>query len=210
MTHQQDNLHDKLCPLEWHAIKNLHLSTLPIPFPFKAISKQEAMMNQACSRTISAVSTLHLMTQNKGGLPQTCRSHISPALMPFSTVMDQVDPFAILHSRVPSSYSLCTMPLHMKNLRIIFSFFLPLLLLGPHLQHMEVPRLGVKSELQLPAYVIATAMPDLSRIWDLHHSSQQYRILNPLSKARDQIQVLMDTSWVRFHCSSTGTPRISE
>ena len=123
MTHQQDNLHDKLCPLEWHAIKNLHLSTLPIPFPFKAISKQEAMMNQACSKTISAVSTLHLMTQNKGGLPQTCRSHISPALMPFSTVTDQVDPFAILHSRVPSSYSLCTMSLHMKNLRIIFSFF---------------------------------------------------------------------------------------
>ena len=24
--------------------------------------------------------------------------------------------------------------------------------LGPHLQHMEVPKLGVKSELQLPAY----------------------------------------------------------
>ena len=31
---------------------------------------------------------------------------------------------------------------------------------GPHLQHMEVPRLGVKSELQLPAYSTAIAMPD--------------------------------------------------
>ena len=29
--------------------------------------------------------------------------------------------------------------------------------LGPHLQHMEVPRLGVKLELQLPAYTTATA-----------------------------------------------------
>ena len=29
--------------------------------------------------------------------------------------------------------------------------------LGRHLQHMEVPRLGVKSELQLPAYAAATA-----------------------------------------------------
>ena len=32
--------------------------------------------------------------------------------------------------------------------------------LGPHLWHMEVPRLGIELELQLPAY--ATAMPDLS------------------------------------------------
>ena len=31
-----------------------------------------------------------------------------------------------------------------------------------HLWHMEVPRLGVKSELQLPAYTTATAMRDLS------------------------------------------------
>ena len=29
-------------------------------------------------------------------------------------------------------------------------------LLGLYLQHMEVPRLGVKLELQLPAYTIAT------------------------------------------------------
>ena len=36
--------------------------------------------------------------------------------------------------------------------RIFFVFFF----LGPHLQHMEVPRLGVKSELQLPAYTTAS------------------------------------------------------
>ena len=35
---------------------------------------------------------------------------------------------------------------------------------------MEVPRLGVESELQLPAYTIATATPDLSHVFDLHHS----------------------------------------
>ena len=29
---------------------------------------------------------------------------------------------------------------------------------------MGAPRLGVKSEVQLPAYTTATAMPDLSRI----------------------------------------------
>ena len=65
---------------------------------------------------------------------------------------------------------------------------------GANLQHMEVARPGVESELQLPASVTATAMPDSSRIYDLHHSLQQHWVLNPLSKARDQTHILMDTS----------------
>ena len=68
--------------------------------------------------------------------------------------------------------------------------------LGPHLQQMEVPRLGVKSELQLPGYTTATATPDLSHICNLHHSLQQCWILNLLSKARDQTCILMDTSQI--------------
>jgi len=32
--------------------------------------------------------------------------------------------------------------------------------LGLHLQHVEVPRLGSESKLQLPAYTTATAMQD--------------------------------------------------
>ena len=32
--------------------------------------------------------------------------------------------------------------------------------LGPHLQHMEVPRLEAELELQLPAYATATATQD--------------------------------------------------
>ena len=51
---------------------------------------------------------------------------------------------------------------------------------------MEVLGLGVESELQLTAYATATAMQDLSGVCDLHHSSQQCWILNPMSKARDQ------------------------
>ena len=50
---------------------------------------------------------------------------------------------------------------------------------------MEVPRLGVKPELQLLAYTTATTMLDLSHIFDLHHSSWPCWILNPLSEARD-------------------------
>ena len=44
--------------------------------------------------------------------------------------------------------------------------------LGPHLQHMEVPRLRVELELQRPAYLTATATPDPSCILDLLRSSQ--------------------------------------
>ena len=61
---------------------------------------------------------------------------------------------------------------------------------------MEVPRLGVKLELQVLAYAMATATPDPSRVCNLHRSSWQHQILNPLSQARDQTCVLMDT--VRF------------
>ena len=55
---------------------------------------------------------------------------------------------------------------------------------------------GVESELQLLAYAPATAMLDLSRVCDLHHSSRHCWILNPLSEAREGIHILMDPSWV--------------
>ena len=69
---------------------------------------------------------------------------------------------------------------------------------------MELPRRGVKSELQLPAYSTATAMPDLSCICSLCHSLQQCLILNPLSEARGQTCVLMDTTRVLDLLSSSG------
>ena len=79
--------------------------------------------------------------------------------------------------------------------------------LGLHPQHMEVPTLGVELELQLPAYATATATWDLSQVFNLHHSSQQCRILYPLSNIRDRTCVLMDTSQIHFCLATTGTPR---
>ena len=74
---------------------------------------------------------------------------------------------------------------------LIFFLFLIFLVFfggggGAHPQQVEVPRLGVKTELRLPAYARAIAMRDQSHICDLYHSSWQHQILNPLNKARDR------------------------
>jgi len=72
------------------------------------------------------------------------------------------------------------------NFFLLFLFFIFIFcFLGPHLQHMEVPRLGVKSELQLPAYTTVTEKWDPTHICGLHHSSRQCRILNPPREARN-------------------------
>ena len=57
---------------------------------------------------------------------------------------------------------------------------------------MEVPRLGVELELLLPAYATATATQGLSRVCDLHHSSWQHPIPNPLIEAGDRTHILTD------------------
>ena len=64
--------------------------------------------------------------------------------------------------------------------------------LGPHLQHMEVPRLVILVELQLQTYTTATPTWDPSCVCKLHHSSAQCRIPNPLSKGRDRTE----SSWI--------------
>ena len=76
-------------------------------------------------------------------------------------------------------------------------------------RHVEVSRLGVKLELQLPAYATATAMLDLSGVCNLHHSSWPRWIPNQLSEAREGTCILKDTSQVCFHCTTVGTPQVS-
>ena len=57
---------------------------------------------------------------------------------------------------------------------------------------MEVPRAGVELELQLLAYTTAIATLDPSCICNLHYSSRQLRILNPLSEPKDWTPVLIE------------------
>ena len=61
---------------------------------------------------------------------------------------------------------------------------------------MEVPRLGSNWSYSCQPMPPATATPDPSRICDLHHSSQQCWILNPVSESRDQTCNLMVPSWI--------------
>ena len=91
-----------------------------------------------------------------------------------------------------------------ENFLLQRTFFLSFVFLGPHPQHMELPRLGVKSELQLPAYATATATRELSHVCDLHHSSPQCQILTPL---RPRIQPA--TSWFLVGFVSTAPRRNS-
>ena len=80
---------------------------------------------------------------------------------------------------------------------LFFAFFFFFLLFG------VAPAAYGKSELQMPAYTMAT--PDPSCVCDVHHSSQQQWILNPLIKARDQAQIFMDTSQAHYYWATMGT-----
>ena len=96
--------------------------------------------------------------------------------------------FCFLPSYLPS-FLPPSLPLSLS----FFHSFFPFFLLGLHLLHIEVPRPGVKWELQPPAYTTVTAMQDPSSICDLNHSSRQHQILKPLSEARNGTRILMDT-----------------
>ena len=63
---------------------------------------------------------------------------------------------------------------------------------------MDVPRLRVESELQLLAYITATATQDLSHVCILYHSSQQREILkNPTSVHEDTDSIPVLAQWVK-------------
>ena len=73
---------------------------------------------------------------------------------------------------------------------------------------MEVPRLGVELELQLPTYTTAAATKDPSHVCDLHQNSGQRWILNPLSEARDRTRNRMVSSLVCFCRAMIGTQEL--
>ena len=67
-------------------------------------------------------------------------------------------------------------------------------------------RSQARGGMRAAARATATATPGPSLVCDLHHSSLHCWILNPLSEARDQTSILMDTSRVGYHWATMGTP----
>ena len=57
------------------------------------------------------------------------------------------------------------------------------------------------------AYTTGAATPDPSHVFDLHHSSWQHWILNPLSEARDWTCILTDASQMHILWAMMGTPQ---
>ena len=86
------------------------------------------------------------------------------------------------------------------SLSLFFFFFF----FGLHLQHMEVPGLGVKSELQLLAYTTATAMWNLTHICNLYCSLQQRQILK-LSTGTEQASSCILVGFLTS-LATVGTP----
>ena len=70
--------------------------------------------------------------------------------------------------------------------------------LGLNLRHMGISRLAVKLERPSPVYTTAIATQGPSHVWDLHHSSQQHWIPDPLGEARDGTHILMATSQIHY------------
>ena len=79
---------------------------------------------------------------------------------------------------------------------------------GPHQWRMEVPRLGVKSELQPPAYARTTETWDLSHICNLHHTTAHGNARSVTHWARPGIEPMSSWMLVGFinHWATMGTP----
>ena len=123
------------------------------------------------SRTLLLIPS---MCNSLGLLTPT--SHSIPLLTPSPLVTTS------LFSSSRSLFLFCRQ-VHLYHILFYYYYFF-FVFLGPHLRHMEAHRLGVKSGLQPLAYTTATSAQDLSRACDLHQSSQQCQVLNPLSEAR--------------------------
>ena len=94
-----------------------------------------------------------------------------------------------------------TPPRNSKNINIVlFCFFI-----GPSPRHMKVPKLGVPSYScqPMPQAEQCQILANSATYTTAHGNSGCF---NPLIEAKDQTQILMDTSQIRFHCATAGTP----
>ena len=85
---------------------------------------------------------------------------------------------------------------------VLFCFVSVFCFLGPHQWPVEVPRLGLESELQLPAY------SNLGSELCLQLTPQLMAMPDPQPTERGQGLNPHPHSWIRFCCTTTVTPRV--
>ena len=96
--------------------------------------------------------------------------------------------------------------LYLQHIVVAFCFLFFLFLLfsvTPVANRSSQARLG-ESNQSYSCRPHATAWRDPGCVCILHHRSWHCQILNPLSEARDQTQILMDISWVCNQLSPNG------
>ena len=172
-------------------LKTLHpqASSVPLPFPrcqapsgVQALGSSHVLSSSPCLLWILHLTAAHSL------VPTPCLpacSRLPPELQSlFIAHLITWSP----HTELPCPGAELLIRVHVPAARLLpSSVFLVSLFFGPFLWHMEVPRRGVKSELQLPTYTPATAT------------------LNPLSEARDRTRILMETSQVCYPLSHDET-----
>ena len=119
----------------------------------------------------------------------------------FSPAMYGSSSYSIFTSALDDVSSLKFILFSMYWCYIVIFFFFGLYRAAPMAYEGSQAR-GSNQSCSPLTYTTATATPDLSCICDLYHSSQQYRIPNPLSEARDWTLNVMVPSWVCFCCST--------
>ena len=103
---------------------------------------------------------------------ELCRN--SRCLILIKTYFLRTSKISLSHLFVSIYPTIIYLPTFISSIYLSRYLFVVVVFLGPHLWHMEVPRLGVELELQLPPCTTARATPDGSCISDLHHSSWQH------------------------------------
>ena len=134
------------------------------------------------------------------------------SFMPFNNILKYIFHICILYTFF--AFHVCTLIFHFKTILFLnlhlFYLFIYLLIylfcfLEPHVQHMEVPRLEVRSKLQLPAHSTVRATQDLS--WTVAYNTDHDNARYSTHWARPGIRfhILMDTSWIGYRWTTTGS-----
>ena len=120
----------------------------------------------------------------------------------------QINLLLLVHDEIRYLKCVCISFLVMPCLKWHFFFFF--VILGLHPWHMEVPRLGVKSELKLLAYANHShcTWGSEPHLWPTPQLMATPH-LNSLSEARDQTCVLMVTNQIHFCWAMMRTPKMT-